>query len=129
VRDNTHGISGSDERRSPPEKDGWSFRQNEHQTGKHAPRRGKSRLGRGGAVIDIISLEQAFTRWSEMDNVSRPSRRVFSSILFPASRSCLHPLPGGNALTVAGSNPRMQVISNFQQLDPRRFVFTTTVSF
>ena len=35
----------------------------------------------------------------------------------------------GNALTVAGSNPRMQVLSTFAQLDPRKLVFTTTVTF
>lgn len=35
----------------------------------------------------------------------------------------------GAALTVAGSNPRMQVLSNFVQLEPRKFIFTTTVSF
>jgi hypothetical protein len=35
----------------------------------------------------------------------------------------------GNALTVAGSNPRMQVYNNFSQQEPRKFVFTTTVSF
>jgi hypothetical protein len=34
-----------------------------------------------------------------------------------------------NALSVAGSNPRMQVLSNFRHLDPRKFTFTTTVSF
>ena len=34
-----------------------------------------------------------------------------------------------NALTVAGSNPRMQVRSGFSQYEPRKFVFTTTVSF
>lgn len=35
----------------------------------------------------------------------------------------------GNALTVANSNPRMQVLSGFSQFEPRKFVFTTTVSF
>ncbi len=35
----------------------------------------------------------------------------------------------GNALTVAGSNPRMQVLSTFAQYEPRKFTFTTTVSF
>lgn len=34
-----------------------------------------------------------------------------------------------NALTVAGSNPRMQVLSGFSQYEPRKFVFTTTVNF
>ncbi|MEO7799333.1 MAG: hypothetical protein ABIY47_16585, partial [Opitutaceae bacterium] len=34
-----------------------------------------------------------------------------------------------NALTVANSNPRMQVLSGFSQYEPRKFVFTTTVSF
>ncbi|MEO6567596.1 MAG: hypothetical protein ABIO94_02435, partial [Opitutaceae bacterium] len=34
-----------------------------------------------------------------------------------------------NALTVAGSNPRMQVLSGFSQYEPRKFVFTTSVSF
>lgn len=29
----------------------------------------------------------------------------------------------------AGSNPRMQVLSGFNQLDPRKITFTTTVSF
>ena len=35
----------------------------------------------------------------------------------------------GNALTVPGSNDRMQVRSGFTQLDPRKFTFTTTLSF
>jgi TonB-dependent Receptor Plug Domain len=35
----------------------------------------------------------------------------------------------GNALTVAGSNPRMQVLSTFAQYEPRKFTLTTTVSF
>lgn len=35
----------------------------------------------------------------------------------------------GNALTVAGGNPRMQVRSGFNQLEPRKFSFTTTLSF
>jgi outer membrane receptor protein involved in Fe transport len=34
-----------------------------------------------------------------------------------------------NALTVPGSNPRMQVYGNFSQLEPRKFTFTTTLSF
>ncbi|MEO5957657.1 MAG: hypothetical protein ABIR80_00915, partial [Opitutaceae bacterium] len=34
-----------------------------------------------------------------------------------------------SALTVAGSNPRMQVLSGFSQYEPRKFVFTTTVNF
>ena len=34
-----------------------------------------------------------------------------------------------NAFTVAGSNPRMQVLSGFNQPDPRKFVFTTTLDF
>ena len=43
-------------------------------------------------------------------------------------------LPGsmtnnGNALTVAGGNPRMQVLSGFFQPDPRKISFTTTLSF
>ena len=33
------------------------------------------------------------------------------------------------ALTVAGSNPRMQVLTGFQNPEPRKFVFTTTVDF
>ncbi len=46
----------------------------------------------------------------------------------------LQNLPGsatnnGNALTVAGGNPRMQVLSNFTQLEPRKISFTTTLSF
>lgn len=36
---------------------------------------------------------------------------------------------GGNALTVAGSNPRMQVLSGFNQLDPRKITLSTTLSF
>jgi outer membrane receptor protein involved in Fe transport len=35
----------------------------------------------------------------------------------------------GTPLTVAGGNPRMQVLSNFTQADPRKFSFTTTLSF
>jgi hypothetical protein len=35
----------------------------------------------------------------------------------------------GNALAVPGSNPRMQVLSGFSNPEPRKFVFTTTVSF
>jgi outer membrane receptor protein involved in Fe transport len=35
----------------------------------------------------------------------------------------------GNALTVAGGNPRMQVLSGFVQPDPRKVSFTTTFSF
>ncbi len=34
-----------------------------------------------------------------------------------------------NALTVAGSNPRMQVLSGFVHPEPRKFTFTTTVNF
>jgi hypothetical protein len=37
-------------------------------------------------------------------------------------------VPGGS-LTIPGGNPRMQVRSGFAQLDPRKFTFTTTVSF
>ncbi len=33
------------------------------------------------------------------------------------------------ALAVAGSNPRMQVLTGFQNPEPRKFVFTTTVDF
>lgn len=32
-----------------------------------------------------------------------------------------------NAFTVAGSNPRLQVLSGFNQPEPRKFVFTTTL--
>ncbi len=35
----------------------------------------------------------------------------------------------GNALTVAGSNPRMQVLTNFANPEPRKFVLTTTFDF
>jgi hypothetical protein len=35
----------------------------------------------------------------------------------------------GNALTVPGGNPRMQVLSNFSQLEPRKISFSTTLSF
>ena len=35
----------------------------------------------------------------------------------------------GNALTVPGGNPRMQVLSGFNQLEPRKISFTTTLSF
>ena len=35
----------------------------------------------------------------------------------------------GNALTVPGGNPRMQVLSNFNQLEPRKIFFTTTLTF
>ena len=35
----------------------------------------------------------------------------------------------GRALTVAGGNPRMQVRSGFNQLEPRKISFTTTLSF
>lgn len=35
----------------------------------------------------------------------------------------------GNALTVAGGNPRMQVVNGFTQFDPRKFTFTTTFTF
>ena len=35
----------------------------------------------------------------------------------------------GNALTVANSNPRMQVLNNFDVLEPRKFVLTTTFDF
>ncbi|MDP3070312.1 MAG: TonB-dependent receptor plug domain-containing protein [Opitutaceae bacterium] len=46
----------------------------------------------------------------------------------------LQNLPGavtnnGNALTAPGGNPRMQVKSGFNQLEPRKFSFTTTLSF
>ncbi len=34
-----------------------------------------------------------------------------------------------NALTVPGGNPRMQVLSGFNQLEPRKISFTTTLSF
>ncbi|MEO7796707.1 MAG: TonB-dependent receptor plug domain-containing protein [Opitutaceae bacterium] len=34
-----------------------------------------------------------------------------------------------NVLTVPGGNNRMQVLSGFNQLDPRKFTFTTTLSF
>jgi hypothetical protein len=34
-----------------------------------------------------------------------------------------------NALTVPGGNPRMQVLSNFTQLEPRKISFTTTFTF
>ena len=35
----------------------------------------------------------------------------------------------GNALTVSGSNPRMQVLNGFTQYEPRKFVFSTTINF
>jgi hypothetical protein len=35
----------------------------------------------------------------------------------------------GNVNTLPGLNPRMQVLSGFNQLDPRKFTFTTTVTF
>ncbi|MEO6245240.1 MAG: hypothetical protein ABIQ12_07365 [Opitutaceae bacterium] len=35
----------------------------------------------------------------------------------------------GNALTVAGGNPRMQVRSGFSQNEPRKISLTTTLSF
>ena len=35
----------------------------------------------------------------------------------------------GNALTVPGGNPRMQVLSGFNQPDPRKISFTTTFTF
>lgn len=35
----------------------------------------------------------------------------------------------GNALTVSGGNPRLQVRSGFNQLEPRKISFTTTLSF
>jgi hypothetical protein len=35
----------------------------------------------------------------------------------------------GTALTVPGSNPRMQVLTGFQNPEPRKFVFTTTLTF
>ena len=35
----------------------------------------------------------------------------------------------GTALTVAGSNPRMQVLTGFNNPEPRKFVFTTTFDF
>jgi hypothetical protein len=35
----------------------------------------------------------------------------------------------GNALTVPGGNPRMQVLTGFNQLEPRKISFTTTLSF
>ena len=35
----------------------------------------------------------------------------------------------GNVATVAGGNPRMQVVSGFNQLDPRKYTFTTTLRF
>ena len=35
----------------------------------------------------------------------------------------------GTALTVAGSNPRLQVLSGFNQPEPRKFTLTTTMSF
>jgi len=46
----------------------------------------------------------------------------------------LQNLPGsvtgnGNALTAPGGNPRMQVRSGFNQLEPRKISFTTTLSF
>ncbi|MEO6567167.1 MAG: hypothetical protein ABIO94_00265, partial [Opitutaceae bacterium] len=34
-----------------------------------------------------------------------------------------------NTVSVPGGNNRMQVLSGFNQLDPRKFSFTTTVSF
>ena len=37
-------------------------------------------------------------------------------------------VPGGT-LKVAGGNDRQQVLSGFNQLDPRKFTFTTTLSF
>lgn len=41
----------------------------------------------------------------------------------------LNGLNNTTALTVPGGNPRQQVLSGFSQLEPRKFVFTTTVSF
>ena len=35
----------------------------------------------------------------------------------------------GNALTAPGGNPRLQVRSGFNQLEPRKISFTTTLSF
>ena len=35
----------------------------------------------------------------------------------------------GNALTVANSNPRMQVLNGFSQYEPRKFIFQTTLNF